>query len=133
MALPASRPFPLPDVCRATPLRRMATRLRRIICPDADTCLTNVTEFACGSLADIRRAWMSALPRWPQPVDATLYLEVEMECALMGHRNNWGDPKPRKRTGLGHDCSAHIAEICSAVTNVARLETGPGLMPGPFV
>src|ERR1700745_2862979 len=29
---------------------------------------------------------MSALGRWSQPVDATLYLEGGMECALMGHR-----------------------------------------------
>src|ERR1035437_2614071 len=28
----------------------------------------------------------SALPRWSQPVDATLYLKGEMECAVMGQR-----------------------------------------------
>src|SRR2546427_434463 len=27
----------------------------------------------------------SAFPRWSQPVDATLYLTGEMECAVMGH------------------------------------------------
>ena len=27
---------------------------------------------------------LSALPWWSQPVDATLYLKGEMECALMG-------------------------------------------------
>src|SRR5712671_674521 len=33
---------------------------------------------------------MSALPRWSQPVDATLYLKGEMECALMNHRFHRG-------------------------------------------
>src|SRR3979490_2140799 len=33
---------------------------------------------------------MSALPRWSQPVDATLYLKGEMECALMGRRFHRG-------------------------------------------
>ena len=32
----------------------------------------------------------SVLPRWSQPVDATLYLEGEMECGLMGHRFHRG-------------------------------------------
>src|SRR5437879_6093297 len=31
------------------------------------------------------RSW-----RWSQPVDATLYLKGEMECALMGHRFHRG-------------------------------------------
>src|SRR5712691_3892683 len=33
---------------------------------------------------------MSALARWSQPVDATLYLKGEMECALMGRRFHRG-------------------------------------------
>jgi IS30 family transposase len=33
---------------------------------------------------------MSALPWWSQPVDATLYLEGEMECGLMGHKFHRG-------------------------------------------
>src|SRR3984893_10526893 len=33
---------------------------------------------------------MSALTRWSQPVDATLYLEGEMECGLMGHKFHRG-------------------------------------------
>src|SRR5277367_6886796 len=33
---------------------------------------------------------MSGLPRRSQPVDATLYLKGEMECALMGHRFHRG-------------------------------------------
>src|ERR1700682_5906896 len=33
---------------------------------------------------------MSAFQRWSQPVDATLYLEGEMECGLMGHRFHRG-------------------------------------------
>src|ERR1700712_5670812 len=32
----------------------------------------------------------SALLRWSQPVDATLYLEREMECGLMGHKFHRG-------------------------------------------
>jgi hypothetical protein len=32
----------------------------------------------------------SVLPRWSQPVDATLYLEGEMECALMARRFHRG-------------------------------------------
>ena len=28
----------------------------------------------------------SGLPWWSQPVDATLYLEGEMECGLMVHK-----------------------------------------------
>src|SRR5258705_1666862 len=33
---------------------------------------------------------MSAYPWWSQPVDATLYLEGEMECGLMGHKFHRG-------------------------------------------
>src|ERR1035437_7775912 len=33
---------------------------------------------------------MSAFPRWSQPVDATLYLKGEMECAVMGQRFHRG-------------------------------------------
>ena len=33
---------------------------------------------------------MSALPVLAQPVDATLYLKGEMECAAMGHRFHRG-------------------------------------------
>src|SRR3979411_2451928 len=33
---------------------------------------------------------LSALERWSQPVDATLYLKGEMECALMGRRFHRG-------------------------------------------
>jgi DNA-binding CsgD family transcriptional regulator len=33
---------------------------------------------------------MSAVDRWSQPVDATLYLEGEMECGLMGHKFHRG-------------------------------------------
>src|SRR6266851_9816701 len=33
---------------------------------------------------------MSALRRWSQPVDATLYLKGEMECAVMGQRFHRG-------------------------------------------
>src|SRR5882762_7305809 len=33
---------------------------------------------------------MSALTWWSQPVDATLYLKGEMECAVMGHRFHRG-------------------------------------------
>src|SRR5437763_16754449 len=33
---------------------------------------------------------MSALPRWSQSVDATLYLKGEMECAVMGQRFHRG-------------------------------------------
>jgi hypothetical protein len=33
---------------------------------------------------------MSALLRWSQPVDATLYLAGEMECGLMGHKFHRG-------------------------------------------
>src|SRR6476646_3509642 len=33
---------------------------------------------------------VSALERWSQPVDATLYLKGEMECALMGRRFHRG-------------------------------------------
>ena len=33
---------------------------------------------------------MSKLGRWSQPVDATLYLEGEMECGLMGHKFHRG-------------------------------------------
>ena len=33
---------------------------------------------------------MSAIARWSQPVDATLYLEGEMECGLMGHKFHRG-------------------------------------------
>src|SRR5258705_7804351 len=33
---------------------------------------------------------MSALSGWSQPVDATLYLEGEMECGLMGHKFHGG-------------------------------------------
>src|SRR6202048_373647 len=33
---------------------------------------------------------MSAFLRWSQPVDATLYLKREMECALMGRRFHRG-------------------------------------------
>src|SRR6266478_2288806 len=38
------------------------------------------------------RPWraMSAHRRWSQPVDATLYLKGEMECALMGQRFHRG-------------------------------------------
>src|ERR1700686_5259714 len=32
----------------------------------------------------------SGLHRWSQPVDATLYLEGEMECGLTGHRFHRG-------------------------------------------
>src|SRR5260221_1451589 len=32
----------------------------------------------------------SELPRWSQPVDATLYLEEEMECGLMAYKCNRG-------------------------------------------
>src|SRR5258708_14523148 len=32
----------------------------------------------------------SALPWWSQPIDATLYLKGEMECALMGQRFHRG-------------------------------------------
>ena len=32
----------------------------------------------------------AALPRWSQPVNATLYLEGEMECALTGDRFHRG-------------------------------------------
>ena len=32
----------------------------------------------------------SALPRWSQPVDATLYLEREMECGLMADKFHRG-------------------------------------------
>src|SRR5674476_1037317 len=31
-----------------------------------------------------------ALPRWSQPVDATLYLKEEMECMVMGQRFHRG-------------------------------------------
>src|SRR5258706_11401319 len=33
---------------------------------------------------------MSAIGGWSQPVDATLYLKGEMECALMGRRFHRG-------------------------------------------
>src|SRR5260370_13457415 len=33
---------------------------------------------------------MSEITRWSQPVDATLYLKGEMECALMNHRFHRG-------------------------------------------
>jgi hypothetical protein len=33
---------------------------------------------------------MSAIWRWSPPVDATLYLEGEMECGLMGHKFHRG-------------------------------------------
>src|SRR3984893_7866206 len=33
---------------------------------------------------------MSALQRWSQPVDATLYLKGEMECGLMVHKFHRG-------------------------------------------
>ena len=33
---------------------------------------------------------MSVVGRWSQPVDATLYLKGEMECALMGQRFHRG-------------------------------------------
>jgi hypothetical protein len=33
---------------------------------------------------------MSALRGWSQPIDATLYLEGEMECGLMGHKFHRG-------------------------------------------
>src|SRR3982751_5181008 len=33
---------------------------------------------------------MSGIGRWSQPVDATLYLEGEMECGLMGHKFHRG-------------------------------------------
>src|SRR5947207_15346371 len=33
---------------------------------------------------------LSVLPWWSQPVDATLYLKGEMECALMSHRFHRG-------------------------------------------
>jgi hypothetical protein len=33
---------------------------------------------------------MSDFEGWSQPVDATLYLEGEMECGLMGHRFHRG-------------------------------------------
>ena len=33
---------------------------------------------------------MSAVEGWSQPVDATLYLKGEMECALMGQRFHRG-------------------------------------------
>src|SRR5258708_7282000 len=33
---------------------------------------------------------MSVYRRWSQPVDATLYLEREMECGLMGHKFHRG-------------------------------------------
>src|SRR5665647_1322787 len=33
---------------------------------------------------------MSALERWSQPVDATLYLKEEMECMVMGQRFHRG-------------------------------------------
>src|SRR6266851_8473470 len=36
------------------------------------------------------RLLMSALWGWSQPVDATLYLKGEMECALMGRRFHRG-------------------------------------------
>jgi hypothetical protein len=32
-----------------------------------------------------RRLTLSIFGRWSQPIDATLYLEGEMECDLMGH------------------------------------------------
>src|ERR1700704_858533 len=38
----------------------------------------------------VRAVARSALPRWSQPVDATLYLKGEMEGALMGHRFHRG-------------------------------------------
>jgi hypothetical protein len=33
---------------------------------------------------------MAAFGGWSQPVDATLYLEGEMECGLMGHKFHRG-------------------------------------------
>src|SRR5260221_7286231 len=33
---------------------------------------------------------MSVVPWWSQPVDATLYLEGEMECGLMAHKFHRG-------------------------------------------
>jgi hypothetical protein len=37
-----------------------------------------------------RRSYLSAVTRWSQPVDATLYLKGEMECAVMGQRFHRG-------------------------------------------
>jgi len=34
----------------------------------------------------LRRSDMSGVGWWSQPVDATLYLEGEMECGLMAHK-----------------------------------------------
>src|SRR6266478_2457605 len=43
----------------------------------------------------------SALLRWSQPVDATLYLKGEMECALMGQRFHRGfTAAEKKKTGV---------------------------------
>jgi hypothetical protein len=50
---------------------------------------------------------LSALPWWSQPVDATLYLKGEMECALMGRarlRNRGG-----RNAHTGHGEVADIA------------------------
>src|SRR6202790_3818298 len=37
-----------------------------------------------------RSTGTSEITRWSQPVDATLYLEGEMECGLMGHKFHRG-------------------------------------------
>ncbi|MFY9954119.1 hypothetical protein, partial [Bradyrhizobium sp.] len=38
----------------------------------------------------VRRSDMSEVGGWSQPVDATLYLEGEMECGLMAHKFHRG-------------------------------------------
>src|ERR1700726_4701643 len=37
-------------------------------------------------LAAVASYWISAVHRWSQPVDATLYPEGEMECGLMAYK-----------------------------------------------
>src|ERR1700716_4437713 len=52
--------------------------------PATSLLATNTT----GASADMTH--MSSQDRWSQPVDATLYLKGEMECALMGRRFHRG-------------------------------------------
>ena len=87
-----------PPVFRQSPFRARLPKSPFLVqFPPQKYPITSVCRPATGSISALghsrrldRAPITSGLPRWSQPVDATLYLEGEMECGLMVHKFHRG-------------------------------------------